>query len=459
MKIVYLFLIVLFASCNVDSHNLNKERREIVLENKVYRTIGYSSVDVVLKGTSSLTLIGTSNQILDNSTVNLEGEDAWLYLSNVSFETWNNDLLYEKIKINSEKLIVGENAHLIRFYNGVYVKPIISDNYVPLYIYGSHDDKSYPVLLNRIYKGDEIPVGENLMERFFLKRGHMLVLAENVDGTGASQVFVAANNHKEITLSSNLKGKVSFMRVVPWNYTTKKGIGGRFFKKNELGISWFYTWGLKEEATVLEDFAPMFWGNSSEEGVNQVLQKKLTNHVLSFNEPDGKDQANLTPQKALEYYPILLKMGLRMGSPACTESKWNTWLAEFMKGCNEKQYRVDYIAIHWYDWGNWGATKDPSPKDIDSMVNRFKKYIDDCYAKYGLPIWITEFNANKNRTTETQIRFLEKALPMLEAHPHVERYAYFQPFGGNGNFIENKHLTDVAHTYGRVKSRASYAGE
>lgn len=70
---------------------------------------------------------------------------------------------------------------------------------------------------------------------------------------------------------------------------------------------------------------------------------------------------------------------------------------------------------------------------------------------------VTEFNANTNRDTETQIRFLEKALPMLEAHPHVERYAYFQPSKGTGDFQdEDGNLTEVAKAYGKTYSSPSY---
>lgn len=34
---------------------------------------------------------------------------------------------------------------------------------------------------------------------------------------------------------------------------------------------------------------------------------------------------------------------------------------------------------------------------------------------------------------------------MLESHPHVERYAYFQPSKGTGDFLDDDgNLTDVA---------------
>ena len=284
-----------------------------------------------------------------------------------------------------------------------------------------------------------------------------MVVAENEDGTGAGRVYIAAEQELEAELDASLSKRVSFVRVLPWNYATKRGIGGNFAQKEELGLSWFYTWGVSDLESPRIDYVPMCWSGCDEALVRRIVAKPFLTHVLSFNEPDGKDQANLSPQQAVDRYARILKTGLRVGSPACTEGRWKTWLAEFMKGCRERNYRVDFIAIHWYDWGNWIPMKNPSLTDrqIDQMVARFKKDIDDCYAKYGLPIWITEFNANKNRLTDVQIRFLEKAIPMLEAHPHVERYAYFQPFGGNGDFLRNGTLTEVARAYDGQPSTAA----
>lgn len=470
MKYFTLFVFLLFVSCSTDkisavtNNNQDSEdnqsgqaEEKSLIEDDIYTIDGYDNANVEVKGLSSLILKGKLDDVLVESTVNLVGNDAWLYFPNITYQQWKSGNLAAKIKIDSNTLEEGKNAEVIRFYNGIYIKPVSSD-YIPLVLYKDNDEKSYSVNLDRIYIKDEIPVGDNAISKFMLKRGHMLVMADNPDGTGESKVFIADEKNLEIFLDDALNGKVSFIRVVPWAYITKKGIGGNFNKKDEIGISWSYSWSLKGEATAFDDYVPMFWGNSSDEGVNQVLQKTLTNHILSFNEPNGKDQSNLTPEKALERYPKLLELGLRIGSPACTEGKWKTWLAEFMEGCKQKGYRVDFIAIHWYDWGNWGSTKNPSPENIDAMVERFKKDIDNCYAKYGLPIWITEFNANRNRLTEVQVKFLEKALPMLEANPHVERYAYFQPFGGNGNFIENDNLTSVAKAYSKTVSTPAYNG-
>lgn len=458
MKQLFLILMMISSlSCKSEiSDLLESETGDIVLENQIHKTEGYVSTDVTLKGVSSLILTGTSALVMQDSKIHLCGSEAWLYLPNVTLKQFYEDGLSNNVLVDSQAAIIEKNIKLEKYYNGLLVKPIGNEPYIPLYVYKENDETKYDIELDKVYTSENIPTGDNSVNSFMLKRGHMLVIAENADGTGVSKVYVAVDDHMEVTLESNLTGKVSFIRVVPWNYITKKGIGGNLSKKDELKISWYYNWGIGGETSVGSEFVPMFWGNVTQDGINQVLQKEQINHVLSFNEPDGADQSNLTPAKALERYPQLLKLGLRIGSPACTEGKWKTWLAEFMDGCKKNNYRVDFIAIHWYDWGNWLSTKDPDPQNIDAMVARFKKDIDDCYAKYGLPIWITEFNANRNRTPGTQIKFLEKALPMLEANPHVERYAYFQPFGGNGDFIVSDKITSVGQAYGTILSKPAY---
>lgn len=424
-----------------------KPGESIVLEDETLSQAGLEDTEVTLKGLSSLYLTGSADQVLVGSIVNLASDDAWLFLPGVSRQEWASEELANHVQIGGQPLRDGSNATVQNYYNGLFVKPAPSMSFSAAELWAEGSTESKPVALDKVFTGSEIPVGDNALSKILLKRGFMMTVAENEDGTGASKVYVATDRSQEITLGAELAGKVSFLRIVPWNYVCKRGCGGDFARKEEVGATWFYAWGIKSEPTAEMDYVPMFWANAKDTDVAKVQAMKMANHVLAFNEPDGEDQSNLTVETALERYPAILRTGLRVGSPACKESQWKNWLADFMAGCAERGYRVDFIAIHWYDWGNWGTTQDPSPEDIDAMVKRFKNNIDNCYAMYKLPIWITEFNANKNRLTDIQIRFLEKAIPMLESNPHVERYAYFQPNGGNGDFLKNDALTDVARAY------------
>lgn len=51
--------------------------------------------------------------------------------------------LTDKIKINSQDFKEGENADIIMYYNGFYIKPKVV-NYVPLYLYKDNDETLYP---------------------------------------------------------------------------------------------------------------------------------------------------------------------------------------------------------------------------------------------------------------------------------------------------------------------------
>jgi hypothetical protein len=94
---------------------------------------------------------------------------------------------------------------------------------------------------------------------------------------------------------------------------------------------------------------------------------------------------------------------------------------------------------------------------------------------YGLPIWITEFNANPYRSTAVQLGFMELALPYLETLDYVERYNWFQPNPtpldpndnvtnvGTGEFYTTRPpglaiITDVGLTYKNQVSTPSVLG-
>ncbi len=190
----------------------------------------------------------------------------------------------------------------------------------------------------------------------------------------------------------------------------------------------------------------MTWGASwvTETKIDQYISKPGITTILSFNEPDAAGQANVLVNNAVPLYKKVLRTGYRMGSPAPTEGEWDNWLLDFMNLARQDTLRVDYIAVHWYDWGNWLSTLNPSPTAA-SILNRLKSYINAVYNLYKKPIWITEFNCNKNRTLQTHIDFMALALPYLDSDPRIERYAYF--FEDNMPAHANGTLTTLGQLY------------
>lgn len=306
--------------------------------------------------------------------------------------------------------------------------------------------------VDEIYQGDDLP-GQmnNNIHSFILKRGFMVTMAQNEDGTGLGKVFIASEEDIIIPeMPPQLNGVVSFIRVVPWNWVAKKGIGGNVTGLNE---TWYYNWGLTGSSNIQREIAPMAWGynGASDQSLQAVINNKYVTHFMGFNEPDNcNDQSGqwynmCQTDVAVERYRHLMKTGLRMVSPATREEHALDWLKEFYNKATERDLRIDVIAIHWYDWGgNPANTPNANPQNV---FNRFKQYLTNVYEYYELPIWITEFNANVHRNTEVHQGFLELAIPYLESLDYIERYAWFQPFSGVAHYYEEGEYTDIGLYY------------
>jgi hypothetical protein len=198
-----------------------------------------------------------------------------------------------------------------------------------------------------------------------------------------------------------------------------------------MNMTWFYNWGLEPRYAydIPEglEFVPMFWGYQESYGPLAAIQEQLDRiaadesitHLLGFNEPDNLQQANMTVEAALDLWPMLESTGKRLGSPA-PGGRNNAlydgrWLDRFMQGVAERGYRVDFICLHIYQ----------ESFDVQYLI----EYCEQAYAKYGLPIWITEWSlVNWNGASppdHIQARYLEEAIKALETLPYVERHAWF----------------------------------
>jgi len=210
--------------------------------------------------------------------------------------------------------------------------------------------------------------------------------------------------------------------------TTKQNKDDWKQKVASLNGSWHYSWGpaLPEPAPDGVEFVPMIWGyweadDKFDQRLTSIMDAKRrgeVTHLLGFNEPDGKKQANMTVAKAIEAWPHLERTGLRLGSPAPVHAD-REWLQQFMAEAKKRDYRVDFICVHWYGGAN-----------PDALINHLKKI----HQMYDKPIWITEFavadwkasSREKNRhSPETVLRFMKEILPRLDELEFVERYAWF----------------------------------
>jgi len=432
-----------------DKLNFSCDSRGITLaESKInFYTSGNQGV-VSLTDESTINLnykIETSSRFKFNI---IDGE-SWIYLQQnhpVELES----IEVGKILINKNPAIINGNVKFDQYYQkGSLIRQNTSD-YKPLTVYeGSYLSGTSSALKARdIYSGATIPGGlDNAISSFKLKRGYQVTVAIQENGTSMSKVYIANEEDLIINnLPAALDNNVSFIRVLPWEWIVKKGTGGYH---NYLNAGWYYNWGNGSETEANYKYVPMAWGAgaASTTGVNRVIDKLDVNHLLAFNESDNcNDQSgqfsNLCePAVAVAYYENLMSTGMRLGTPAPRENGPFGWLSEFSRIAKEKDIRFDFVAVHWYDWAS-GPQNSPNAS-ANAIFNRFKTYLKNVHDKYDLPIWITEFNANPNRTNSIQDEFLRLALPYLESLDYVERYAYFQPNPNNSaNPIESAFYRD-----------------
>ena len=159
----------------------------------------------------------------------------------------------------------------------------------------------------------------------------------------------------------------------------------------------------------------MQWGIWNIDANTETLKTKPdVTQFLAFNEPDGKEQANMTMDQILNNWPKLMQTGLRLGSPAFVRADS---LYKFMDKALARGYRVDFMCLHSYE-----------KRTGDYYVNTIYKPLWD---KYKIPIWVTEFaygapwnttfNDNMLSYNNGNKDFVQK----MDAAPFIERYALF----------------------------------
>ena len=205
--------------------------------------------------------------------------------------------------------------------------------------------------------------------------------------------------------------------VSTWQFT---GLSGAV---QDVGAKWYYNWGTNNDAMPANsEFVPMIWDENVVTAANLAKVKTEGRTLLGFNEPDLREQANMTVEQALDLWPQLQNTGMRLGSPAVAFGG-NTpggWLDRFMAGAKQRNLRVDFITVHWY-----------GSDFSDAAAGQFMGYVKAVHDRYKLPIWVTEyglmnFSATPRFPTTAQLTaFVTSTTRQLQAASYVERYAYF----------------------------------
>ena len=384
--------------------------------------------------------LSSATPLLNNVQINFTSGIGWIKSTNYKASAVSTGNLGQ-IKVNSIPAVYASNLRLDHYYlNGCVIRANLAAT-TPLTVYDNTNlgGSSAEITINTIHSNTAIANSmNNRIESFILKKGFMVTFANEIDGTGKSKNYIASEADLVInSLPATLQNSISFIRVMPWNWVTKKG---RTDIGTDLNTSWVYKWNSTLNTTLDWEYAPMSWGNTGADDANDIALyagKYNSTHVMSFNEPDdcngqSGQYGNLCQTDvAVALHKNLMKTGMRIVSPGGREEAPFGWLEEFYNKATAQDIRIDVIAVHWYDWGS-NPVANPNPT-AQQVFDRFKAYLTNVYNLYGLPIWITEFNANPARSQAINAGFLALALPYLESLNYVERYNWF-PYNSTTHF-------------------------
>ncbi|MFY8129339.1 MAG: glycosyl hydrolase, partial [Chitinophagaceae bacterium] len=304
-----------------------------------------------------------------------------------------------------------------------------------------------------------IPNGlNNKIRSIVLDSGYMATLAENADGTGERFTYMATKSAIRVNLSMQLQDNISFIRVLKLHPVKikKKGVCSTNNKEiDSIGnTTWFYDWNDRDISTPTREYAPMafMWYSTRDTSIAKVISKDSISHYIAYNEPDVTGPSRQFVSTAIPAYKNMLKAGLRMGSPSAS---YLIWQDTFARQAKAQKLRIDYVCLHWYDWGAYMTTHPDSVVSAQGILTRMKAFLNAVYDYYRKPIWLTEFNANINRTDSVHHEFMKIALPWLDSCHFVERYSYF--FGKDiASINANGSLTTAGKIYANHNSVDAY---
>lgn len=425
--------------------NLGTGRLEI--ESATVAAHSLSSGTITIAEGGYIDLNGFS-PLANNVQINFTSGIGWIRTANYKGSDVSSNNLGH-IKVNNNAAVFQTNLRLDNYYSSGCVIRANIETAAPLTIFDGVNSLGNPafITVKTLHSGSAIAGSmNNKIKSFILKKGFMVTFAVEEDGTGKSVNYIASEEDLIInTLPKTLLNSISFIRVLPWNWVTKKG---RTDIETDLNSNWVYKWNNNLNSTLNWEYAPMSWtytGADSAADINLYVNKYNSTHVMGFNEPDdcngqagqyptGPSSLKLcNPDIAVAYYKNLMKTGMRLVSPGCKEegALANGWLKQFITKAKAQDVRIDAIAVHWYDWGSNPTVN--INQTAEQIFVRFKNYITTVYTIHNLPIWITEFNANPARSNAVNAAFINLALPWLETLSYVERYAWF-PYDSNTHY-------------------------
>lgn len=450
-QIIILFLSGIQAMIHASSAATLNINNSVQIYNSLSDTI------VSMAGRSELHLTHTAAP-MSGCQINLTSFDSWLFLDAIKPSVVAAEYLGQ-IQVCGQPADLDVNIRIVQYGKGAVVIPH-GPQYQPLQVFDgvcfSGDSKNLG--LYTCYRDDQLGQFNNAVRSFKLKHGYMAAFAQESNGTGISRIYIAKDSNLQIgMMPPELNNTVSFIRVFPWRWTVQKGwSGGDNKDATTLNCAWRYDWNNTAESTLDVEYVPMrhnrYW--NSYENINNKMN---STHVLGFNEPEVEGKNFMTVNEVISQWPNLLESGLRLGSPVTTDGNLG-WLYEFIDQADALNYRVDFVAVHYYK-NNWSA---------DQMYN----WLYAIYKRTGRPLWITEWNngcdwTKPDPTYRQNADKIRELLNMMAHSPFVERYAIYQwcdnrelirPDGGltPAGIVYRDHVSSIANVMNPNKTYIGY---
>lgn len=374
------------------------------------------NTEMLLTGKGIITITGTSNT-LQGSSILLDSPETWLYFPNIRPSAVVAGPL-QNIKIFGEDAQEGNNVRVAQYQNGAMVIPH-SSTYEPLTVYSGTNlsGESLKIPVARYFKTSELGSMNNNIESFTLERGYMATFASNSDGTGISRVYVADKNSITINvMPDGLSNTASFVVIRPWRWVAKKAWRGSESGALQFNTTSRYDYNNSAYSTLDVEYVPMRH-NPGWNSYDNFIDKFSSTHALGYNEPDNSVDDGYSPlADAIEAWPNMMASGLRLGSPAVTDGGLS-WLYGFIDECDARNWRVDFVAWHFYRRGYTAR----------GLYDALKSVHD----RTGRPLWITEFNNGCNWTYDSNNPVpsieqngvtIEAFIQMMDTCSFVERY-------------------------------------
>lgn len=311
--------------------------------------------------------------------------------------------------------------------------------------------------------------------------------------TGAQQMsceFYTTNvSGHTAYIVATLKNGTKVTTSVRTFYVTKKGLCvdenmGQAVDPAALNIGWYYNWGedsfedirnsqsgngkFKNTKFDNVEFVPMIWGDKPN-GVESIFEKsnnKGYKYMLTYNEPNegynvgGSNMSiSLTAERWFDCW--YNKGNMRLGSPALSVfPTWsNDWWVPFWSKLNdEDKSHMTFIALHSYQKSYSGP----------ESALQYLHAVDECWAKYRKPIWITEFafwrfSKNDKAGSAKAQEFMKIVLKGLNERSYVERYSWFCPDSNSNDASSSSifeyatgNITPIGKIYAQIGNPAGY---